>query len=80
MYKETKNKLKDRVDRGCKVVDMECSAIMAFAKNRGLEAYQFLYTDDTLAGDNWNLKTMKDDRSFMLKECLKIAFKIIEKI
>lgn len=80
IYKETKNKLKDRVAKGCKVVDMECASIMAFASNRGLEAYQFLYTDDTLADENWNLKTMKDDRSFMLKECLKIAFKIIEKI
>lgn len=80
LYKETKNKLKDRVSKGCKVVEMECASIMAFASNRGIKAYQFLYTDDTLADESWNLKTMKDDRSFMLKECLKIAFKIIEKI
>lgn len=80
LYKETKNKLKDRVSRGCKVVDMECASIMAMASDRKIEAYQFLYTDDTLADESWDLKTLKEDRSFMLKECLKIAFKIIEKI
>ena len=32
LYKETKNKLKDRVDRGCKVVDMECSAISSYTQ------------------------------------------------
>lgn len=80
LYKETKNKLKDRVNRGCKVVEMECASIMAVASSRGFKAYQFLYTDDTLADDSWDLKTLKEDRSFMLEECLKIAFKIIEKI
>lgn len=80
LYKETKNKLQDRVNRGCKVVEMECASIMAMAISRGIKAYQFLYTDDTLADESWDLKTLKEDRSFMLRECLKIAFKIIEKI
>lgn len=80
LYKETKNKMKARVEVGCKVVEMECASVMAFAKSRNLKVYQFLYTDDTLDSDVWDMKTLKEDRSFMLKECLKVAFKIIENI
>ena len=40
LYKETKNKVKDRVDRGCKVVEMECASIMAMSSFRGIKAYQ----------------------------------------
>ena len=80
LYKETKNKLKDRVSRGCKVVEMECASIMAVAKSRGFKAYQFLYTDDTLEDDVWHMKTLTEDRTFILKECLNIAFEVIKKI
>ena len=80
IYKETKNKTKDRKERGCKVVEMECSAIMAMAEVRNINAYQFLYTDDTLEGDEWDLRTMQDPRNDILKECLEIAFKIVEEI
>ena len=80
LYKETKDKLKDRVSRGCKVVEMECASIMAVAKSRGFKAYQFLYTDDTLEGDIWEMKTLTEDRSFILKQCLNIAFEVIKKI
>ena len=80
LYKETTNKLKDRVSRGCKVVDMECASIMAVAKSRGFKAYQFLYTDDTLDNNSWDIKTLKDDRTDILKKCLDISFEIIKKI
>ena len=80
LYKETKDKLKDRVSRGCKVVEMECASIMAVAKSRGLKAYQFLYTDDTLEGDTWDMKTLAEDRTVILKECLNIALEVVKKI
>ena len=80
LYKETKDKLKDRVNRGCKVVEMECASIMAVAKSRGFKAYQFLYTDDTLEGNTWDIKTLAEDRTIILKECLNIAFEVIKKI
>ena len=80
LYKETKDKLKDRVSRGCKVVEMECASIMAVAKSRGFKAYQFLYTDDTLEGDTWNMKTLAEDRTVILKQCLNIALEIVKKI
>lgn len=80
LYKETKHKVKKRVEKGCKVVEMECASIMAVANSRNINAYQFLYSDDTLAGEIWDRRTLKEDRSFILKECLKIAIEIIKEI
>ena len=59
---------------------MECASIMAFAKYRKIEAFQFFYTDDTLAGDEWEIKTLADNRASILQECLKIALKIAKEI
>lgn len=80
LYKETINKMKKRVEMGCSVVEMECSAIMTVGKARDLKVYEFLYSEDTLAGDNWDMKKLKEDRTYLLKECLKIALKVAEKI
>ena len=80
LYKETKDKMKKRVQSGCKVVEMECASIMAVAQARNINAYQFLYSDDTLAEANWDIRTLNDNRSPLLKECLKIAFEIIKEI
>lgn len=59
---------------------MECASIMAVANSRNINAYQFLYSDDTLAGESWNIRTLKEDRSFILKECLKISIEIVKEI
>lgn len=80
LYKETRNKIKKRIESGCKVVEMECASIMAVANSRNINAYQFLYSDDTLAGETWDIRTLIEDRSFILKECLKIATEIVEEI
>ena len=53
---------------------------MAVAQARNINAYQFLYSDDTLAEANWDIRTLNDNRSPLLKECLKIAFEIIKEI
>lgn len=80
LYKETRNKAIDRVEKGCKVVEMECASIMAVAEARNINAYQFLYSDDTLVGEEWDIRTLIDDRTAILKECLKIALKIAKEI
>ena len=80
LYKETRNKVEKRIQSGCKVVEMECASIMAVANSRNINAYQFLYSDDTLAGESWDIRTLKDDRSFILKECLRIAIEIVKEI
>ena len=80
LFKETKEKMRNRVEYGCNVVEMECASIMAVAKSRGFKAYQFLYTDDTLESEKWDIKTLKKDRIFILKECLNIALKVTKYI
>lgn len=80
LFKETKEKMNKRVASGCEVVEMECASIMAVAKSRGFKAYQFLYADDTLDSEVWDMKTLKEDRLYILKECLNIAYKIVEHI
>ena len=59
---------------------MECASIMALAENRKFEAYQFLYKDDTLANNEWKIKTLQQNRFEILKVCLNIALKIADKI
>lgn len=80
LFKETKEKMRNRVECGCNVVEMECASIMAAAKSRGFKAYQFLYTDDTLESEKWDIKTLKEDRTFILKECLNIALEVTKYI
>lgn len=80
LYKETRDKTKKRIESGCKVVEMECASIMAVANARNINAYQFLYSDDTLAEEKWNIRTLRDDRSIILEECLNIAIKIVKDI
>ena len=80
IYKETINKMKSRKEKGCLAVDMECSAIMSVAKARGVQAYQFLYTDDTLDSVKWDARTLLDDRIELLVICLDIALKVADEI
>lgn len=53
VYRETPSAVKYYRDRGCIAVDMECASIMAVAKCKMLNAYQVLFTADSLAGGNW---------------------------
>lgn len=80
IYKETKDKVQKRIESGCKIVDMECASIMAVANSKSIGAYQFFYTDDNLDDGNWDIRTLIEDRSSMLSECLNIAIEIAKKI
>ena len=53
---------------------------MALAENRKFEAYQFLYKDDTLANNEWKIKSLQQNRFEILEVCLNIALKIADKI
>ncbi|NCB64089.1 MAG: phosphorylase [Clostridia bacterium] len=54
LYRETKRNLAARQAEGCVAVDMECSAMAAVCRYRGVEFYQFLYTEDDLSGAAWD--------------------------
>ncbi|MBO2517368.1 MAG: phosphorylase [Clostridiales bacterium] len=51
-FRETAEKVKRRRDEGCKVVDMECSALCACAAFRKKKFGMFFYTADSLANVN----------------------------
>ena len=53
-YRETRRKADARRREGCVAVEMECAALTAVARFRGFEVYQFLYTEDSLAGESWD--------------------------
>lgn len=48
-FRETKDMVEYRKEEGCTVVEMECAALMACTRFRGVRFGQFLYTADTLA-------------------------------
>ncbi len=53
-FRETKNKIKQRIDEGCIAVDMECSAFIATARFRNVKFGQYLYAGDDLSGEEWD--------------------------
>lgn len=48
-YRETREMVKYRVDEGCKVVEMECSALASVAEFRDALGGQILFTADSLS-------------------------------
>ena len=49
LFRETKDLVNYRLSEGCKVVEMECSALAACARKRGSLFGQILFTADSLA-------------------------------
>ena len=79
-YRETRNNMLRRKEDGCLVVEMECASLMAVAQFRKVDFYQFLYTEDSLDGVEWDERTMgkltRDDREKYLVMALEVAQKI----
>lgn len=64
-YRETKEKINYRKSEGCSVVEMECAALTACAKFRGVDFGQLLFTADSLANleaydeRDWGTKSLE---------------------
>lgn len=54
LYRETRRNMDRRKGEGCLAVDMECASMAAVCQYRGVEFYQFLYTEDNLDGTHWD--------------------------
>jgi uridine phosphorylase len=54
LYRETRSKLRRRVEEGCLSVEMEAAAFFAVARFRGIAFGQLLYAGDDLSGDAWD--------------------------
>lgn len=60
IYRETRDKMQKRVESGCKVVDMECSALAAVAQFRGYDFAEFVYSADNLGGDEYDKRSLSE--------------------
>ena len=77
-YRETKDLVKYRIEEGCSVVEMECSALAAVAKLRNIKWGQILFTTDSLANiekyDSRNFGL--DSFEYALMLCLESVLKL----
>ena len=48
-FRETQDMVRHRLQEGCSVVEMECSALAACCRRRGAAFGQFFFTADSLA-------------------------------
>lgn len=61
-FRETKDLVKYRVDEGCAVVEMECSALAAVSQMRKAIWGEILFTADTLADvENYDQRNWASD-------------------
>jgi uridine phosphorylase len=56
IFRETADKVRQRIKEGCSVVEMECSAFYAVGKHKGVSIGQLLYAGDIVATDNWDYR------------------------
>ncbi len=57
-YRETKENFELRKKQGCIAVDMEISAVQAFAKFRELNLFAFVYSADNLDSSKWDKRIL----------------------
>ena len=73
-YRETEEKVALRRLQGCITVEMECSAMIAVARFRGIKFGQILYCGDDLSGDGYdsrNFYEAKEVRRNLIEYALK---------
>ena len=54
VYRETKGRISNRKAEGCLTVEMECAALLAVAKFRGVAFGQLLASGDDVSGEEWD--------------------------
>ena len=60
IYRETRQKAEMRKSEGCLTVEMECSALCAVARFRGVKFAQLLYGGDDVSCEEWDPRKTKD--------------------
>ncbi|MEW4354465.1 nucleoside phosphorylase [Streptococcus pneumoniae] len=61
IYRETIDKLRKRKASGAICVDMECSAVAALARFRGIDIAHFFYAADHLSEEEWDMRNLAND-------------------
>lgn len=79
-YRETKAKVAQRVKEGCICVEMECSAMAAFANLRNVNFAQFFYAADSLAKEKWDMRILQGESLQGEEIALKLALEFATKL
>ncbi|HEL2052515.1 TPA: nucleoside phosphorylase [Streptococcus suis] len=79
-YRETAAKVKRRLAAGAMVVDMEASAIMAWANFRQAKVYQFFYTADYVDHHKNEWDTRREERTADSMTFFEVAMAIARKL
>ncbi|NQO34169.1 nucleoside phosphorylase [Streptococcus suis] len=79
-YRETAAKVKRRLAAGAMVVDMEASAIMAWANFRQAKVYQFFYTADYVDHHKNEWDTRREERTADNMTFFEVAMAIARKL
>ena len=82
LYRETRGNMEKRKAEGCLAVDMECAALQAVCDFRGCELYQFVYAEDSLAGEDgkWQPRNMGKITGDAIEGHLALALAIAKRI
>jgi len=67
-YRETVDKVQKRKESGCICVDMECSAVAAWADFREKEVFQFFYAGDNLDKEEWDARSLNKESNLLEKD------------
>ena len=79
-YRETEAKVKRRLAAGAMVVDMEASAIMAWANFRQAKVYQFFYTADYVDHHKNEWDVRREERTADSMTFFEVAMAIARKL
>ncbi|AGK98892.1 nucleoside phosphorylase [Clostridium pasteurianum] len=82
IFRETVKKVERRKAEGCLTVEMECSALLAVAKFRGVKLGQLLYALDSLGGVSWDSREIwrKEEGDSVVEKIFSIAAEIATKL
>ena len=85
LYRETRDKVEMRKKQGAITVDMECSAMAAVAKFRGVNFGQLFYAADNLGAEEYDArstisKVISDDKKKIVPLALECALEFNEKL
>ena len=75
-FRETRDKVQRRKEQGCICVEMECSAVAAWAQFRGKEAFHFFYAADNLDSEVWDERSLSNEANVVEKD--RIAYLALE--
>ena len=80
IFRETRRNMELRKKAGCLTVEMECASVMAMAKFRNVEVYQFLFTADNLDCSEWESRILSNMPQDLNERYTQIALEVASRL